>query len=73
MLNTMAENPKIMTISLKNGIRKATSSPENAGPFDSSLFSKRNNKKQILQMKVNRKKNEINFIEIKDLKILSPK
>ena len=47
MLNTMAEKPKIMTISLKNGIRKATSLPENAGPFDS--------------------------IEIKDLKILSPK
>lgn len=69
----MAENPKIIMRSLKNGIRKTASLPATTGLLASSLLNKRNNKKQMLQMKVKREKNEINFIKINVLKILSTK
>jgi hypothetical protein len=69
----MAENPRIIIRSLKNGMRKTESLPATTGFLDSSLLNKRNNKKQILQIKVKREKNEINFIKINVLKILSTK
>lgn len=69
----MAENPKIMMRSLKNGIRKTTSLPATAGFLASSRLNKINNKKQMLQIKVKREKNEINFIKEDVLKILSTK
>lgn len=69
----MAEKPKIIMRSLKNGIRKTAPSPATAGFLASSLLNKRNNKKQMLQIKVKREKNEINFIKINVLKILSTK
>jgi hypothetical protein len=59
----MARNPKIMMRSLKNGIRKTTPLPATTGFLASSQLKKRNNKKQMLQMKVKREKNEINFIK----------
>jgi hypothetical protein len=73
ILITMAENPKIIMRSLKNGTRKTSSLPVTTGFLASSLLKKRNNKKQMLQMKVKREKNEINFIKINVLKILSTK
>jgi len=47
--------------------------PATTGFLASSLLNKRNNKKQTLQIKVKREKNEINFIKINVLKILSTK
>lgn len=73
ILIMIAENPKIIMRSLKNGIRKTASLPATTGFSASSLLNKRNNKKQMLQMKVKREKNEINFIKINVLKILSTK
>jgi hypothetical protein len=69
----MAENPKIIMRSLKNGTRKTAPLPATTGFLASSLLNKRNNKKQMLQIKVKREKNEINFIKINVLKILSTK
>lgn len=69
----IAENPKIIMRSLKNGTRKTASFAATAGFLASSLLNKRNNKKQMLQIKVKREKNEINFIKINVLKILSTK
>jgi hypothetical protein len=69
----MARNPKIMTRSLKNGMDKTTSLAAMTGFLASMWLKKRNNKKQMLQINVKRKKNEINFIKINVLKILSTK
>jgi hypothetical protein len=69
----MAENPRIIMRSLKSGIRKTPSLPATTGFLASSLLNKRNNKKQMLQINVKREKNEINFIKINVLKILSTK
>jgi len=69
----MAENPRIIIRSLKNGIRETASLPATTGFLASSRLNKRNNKKQMLQIKVKREKNEINFIKINVLKILSTK
>jgi len=73
MLIRMAENPKIIIRSLKNGRRETASLPATTGFLASNRLNKRNNKKQMLQIKVNREKNEINFIKINVLKILSTK
>jgi hypothetical protein len=69
----MAENPKIIIRSLKNGRRETSSLPATTGFLASNRLNKRNNKKQMLQIKVKREKNEINFIKINVLKILSTK
>jgi hypothetical protein len=60
----IAENPKIIIRSLKKGNGKTPSDVATAGFLASSRLIKINIKKQMLQMKVNREKNEINFIKI---------
>jgi hypothetical protein len=60
----IAEKPRTMMRSLKNGI-ETTVPGAPAGFFAASIFEKiTNNRKQILQIKVNLDKNEINFIKI---------
>ena len=72
-LITIAKNPKIIMRSLKKG--NATTVPFAASIcfFESSLLKKINNKKQMLQIKVNFEKNEIIFIQKNVLKKLSTK
>jgi hypothetical protein len=60
----IAENPKIITRSLKKGSGKTVSVVATAGFLASSLLMIINIKKQMLQMNVNLEKNEINFIKI---------
>ncbi len=60
----IAEKPKIITRSLKNGRGKTWSDVATDGFLASSLLIKMNIKKQMLQMKVNLEKNEISFIKI---------
>lgn len=61
-LITMAENPRITIRSLRKGNETRVPGVPVAS-FAASSFEKiTNNKKQMLQMKVNREKNEINFI-----------
>ena len=61
-LITIAEKPRIIMMSLKKG--KTTTVPRvpTTGFLASNFEKITNNKKQMLQMKVNREKNEINFI-----------
>ncbi len=72
-LITIAENPRIITRSLKKG--KPTTVPGvPATGFVASTFEKiTNNKKQMLQIKVNLEKNENNFIKKSVLKKVSTK
>jgi hypothetical protein len=72
-LITIAEKPKIITRSLKKGSGKTAPGVAATGFLASSLLIKMNIKKQMLQINVNREKNEINFIKNNCLKILSPK
>lgn len=69
----MAEKPKMIIISLKKGKRVTMSFPVTEGVSASILLNKINNKKQILQIKATLEKNEINFIKVYVLKILSTK
>jgi len=62
-LITIAENPKIITRSLKNGRGKTLPDVATAGFLASNLLIKIKIKKQTLQIKVNLEKNEINFIK----------
>ena len=58
----MAENPRIIMRSLRNG-NDITVPAGPVASFAACSFEKMtNNKKQILQMKVNLEKNESNFI-----------
>ena len=59
----MAEKPRIITRSFNNGNVTTVPGVPVAGFPASSLEKMMNNKKQILQIKVNLEKNEINFIE----------
>jgi hypothetical protein len=72
-LITIAENPRMMTRSLKKGNRTTVPGVASGVAFLSNFEKMTNNKKQILQMKVNLEKNEINFIKIVVLKKLSAK
>ena len=72
-LMMMAENPKIIIRSLKNGNEITVPFAADTVFFASILLKKINNKKQMLQMKVKREKNKINFIKINVLKIMSTK
>ena len=72
-LITIAENPKIITRSLKKGNAITVPFAASTCFLASILLKKRNNKKQMLQMKAKREKNEINFIKINVLKKLSTK
>lgn len=58
----MAENPSTMTRSLKNGTANTVSLLPVMAFFASILLKKINSKKEMLQIKVNLEKNEINFI-----------
>jgi hypothetical protein len=61
-LITIAENPRITIRSLIKG-NETTVPGVPVASFAASSFEKMtNNKKQTLQMNVNREKNEINFI-----------
>jgi hypothetical protein len=60
----IAEKPKIMTRSLKKGSGKTAPAGAATGFLASNLLIKMNIKKQMLQINVNREKNEINFIKI---------
>jgi hypothetical protein len=60
----IAEKPKIITRSLKKGSGKTWPDVATAGFLASRRLIKINIKKQMLQMKVNLEKNEINFIKI---------
>lgn len=72
-LMMIAENPKIMTRSLKKGNATTVSLAASTCFFASILLKKINNRKQILQMKVNFEKKEIIFIKENVLKKLSTK
>lgn len=69
----IAENPKIIMRSLKKGNGITVPFDASICFFASSLLKKINNKKQMLQMKVNFEKNEIIFIQKNVLKKLSTK
>jgi hypothetical protein len=69
----MAEKPKIIIRSLNKGNEITVPFVAETVFFASILLKKINNKKQILQIKVKREKNEINFIKIKGFEILSTK
>jgi len=69
----IAEKPKIITRSLKNGSGKMPADVVTAAFLASNLLIKMNIKKQMLQINANREKNEINFIKNNCLKILSTK
>lgn len=69
----MAENPKMITRSLKKGMAITVSLPLTTGFFASILLKKINSTKEILQIKVNFEKNEINFINKNVLEIVSTK
>ena len=58
----MAENPRIMIRSLKNGKADTISLPPMTAFFVSILPKNINSKKEMLHIKVNFEKNEINFI-----------
>ena len=60
----IAEKPRMMTRSLKKGNEITLPGTPAAGLPDSILENIINNTKQMLQMNVNREKNEINFIKI---------
>ena len=72
-LITIAENPRIITRSLKNGKTTTVPGVPTTGFLASSFEKITNNKKQILQIKVNLEKNENNFIKIKCFEKLSTK
>jgi hypothetical protein len=59
----IAEKPKIITRSLKNGKTTTVPGVPVAGLLASSFEKIINNKKQRLQIKVNLEKKEINFIK----------
>ena len=59
----IAEKPKIITRSLKNGSGKTAPNVATAGFLASNLLIRMNIKEQMLQINVNREKNEINFIK----------
>ena len=69
----IAEKPKMITRSLKNGSGKTSPAVAMEAFLASILLIKMNIKKQTLQINVNREKNEINFIKNNCLKILSTK
>ena len=69
----IAEKPKMITRSLKNGSGKTPPAVAMEAFLASILLIKINIKKQTLQINVNREKNEINFIKNNCLKILSTK
>ncbi len=72
-LITIAENPRIIIRSLKKGTEVTVPVVLIAG-FAASILEKiTNNKKHILQMKVNLEKNEINLIKISCFEKLSTK
>ena len=71
-LITIAENPKIIIKFLKKGIVATLSAPALAIFFASILPNNTNSRNEILQIKVNLEKNEINFIQ-NVLKILPAK
>jgi hypothetical protein len=58
----IAENPRVITRLLKKGIESTISLPWETGFFASILLKKINNIKAILQIRVNRDKKEITFI-----------
>lgn len=60
----IAEKPKMIIRSLKKGRRVTMSFPAPEGVPASILLNSTNNKKQILQIKATREKNEINFIKV---------
>lgn len=60
----IAEKPKMIMRSLKKGSGKTLPDIATTGFLASSLLIRMNIKKQMLQMKVNLEKNEINFIKI---------
>ena len=62
-LITIAENPKMMTRFLKKGIAAAPLPLSLITFFASILRNNINNRNEILQIKVNLEKNEINFIQ----------
>ena len=64
----IAENPRIIIRSLKNGKAITVPLAPDICFFASILLKKINSKKQRLQMKVNFEKNEINFIKMIVLK-----
>ena len=59
---TIAENPRTITRSLKNGKTDTVSLLPITALLASILLKKINNKNEILHIKVNLEKNEINFI-----------
>lgn len=59
---TIAENPRTITRSLKNGKTDTVSLLPITAFLASILLKKINNKNEILHIKVNLEKNEINFI-----------
>ena len=61
-LMTIAENPRTITRSLKNGKTDTVSLLPITALLASILLKKINNKNEILHIKVNLEKNEINFI-----------
>jgi len=60
----IAEKPKIITRSLKKGSGKTWPDIATAGFLASSRLIKIKIKKQMLHMKVNLEKNEINFMKL---------
>lgn len=58
----IAENPRVITRLLKKGMVSTISLPWETGFFASILLKKVNNIKAILQIRVNRDKKEITFI-----------
>ena len=58
----IAENPRVITRSLKKGMLFTTSLLWETGFFPSILLKIINNRKAILQMNVNRDKKEMTFI-----------
>ncbi|HET7116600.1 MAG TPA: hypothetical protein VFI29_08925 [Hanamia sp.] len=59
----MAENPKIIIRSFKNGIDNTMSLLTVTGFLASRQLKNIKNRKEILQIKVNLEKKEINFIK----------
>ena len=72
-LITIAENPRIIIKSLKKGKTTTVPGAPTTVFFASSFEKITNNKKQMLQIKVNLEKNENNFIKIKCFEKLSTK